>query len=65
MIFFGESHLRRVVDEYLLHYHHEPNHQGLAGEIIEPEAEVGQTNGRIRRRERHGGMFNYYYRDAA
>lgn len=28
MISFGESHLRRVVNEYLVHYHHERNHQG-------------------------------------
>ncbi|MCB1103360.1 MAG: integrase core domain-containing protein [Cephaloticoccus sp.] len=31
VIFFGEIHLRRVVNEYLAHYHQERNHQGLDG----------------------------------
>jgi hypothetical protein len=65
VIFFGEAHLRRVVDEYLLHYHRERNHQGMEGQIITPGSEVGRDRGRIRRRERLGGMLNYYYRDAA
>jgi putative transposase len=65
VIFFGESHLRRVVEEYLDHYHRERNHQGLDNKIIEPGREIGRTNGNIRRRERLGGMCHYYYRDAA
>jgi putative transposase len=65
VIFFGESHLQRVVDEYLDHYHRERNHQGLENKIIEPGKEIGRTSGKIRRRERLGGMFHYYYRDAA
>ena len=65
LIFFGEVHLRRVVGEYLSHYHCERNHQGLEGQIIEPGKEVGRADGKIRRRKRLGGMLNYYYRDAA
>jgi transposase InsO family protein len=65
LIFFGECHLRRVIDEYLAHYHRERNHQGLGGRIIEPGPEVGCTEGKICRRERVGGMLNYYFRDAA
>jgi transposase InsO family protein len=65
VIFFGDAHLRQVVDEYLIHYHHERNHQGLAGQIIEPGQEVGLVKGIICRRQRLGGMLNYYYRDAA
>jgi len=65
VIFFGESHLRRVVNEYLAHYHQERNHQGRGGQIIEQGEKVGLTEGRICRRERLGGMLNYYYRDAA
>jgi hypothetical protein len=53
------------VDEYLVHYHKERNHQGRGGQIIEPGNEVGLVEGTICRRERLGGMFNYYYRDAA
>lgn len=65
VIFFGGAHLQRVVDEYLIHYHRERNHQGLVGQIIEPGSEVGLRRGKLRRRERLGGMLNYYYRDAA
>jgi len=65
VICFGENHLRRVVDEYLVHYHRERNHQGLDVHIIESGKEIGRTTGNIRHRERLGGMFHYYYRDAA
>ncbi len=65
MIFFGEEHLQRTVNEYLVYYHSERNHQGLAGQIIELGKEIGQRQGKMRRRERLGGMLNYYYRDAA
>uniref|UniRef100_UPI00404B6021 integrase core domain-containing protein n=1 Tax=Cephaloticoccus sp. TaxID=1985742 RepID=UPI00404B6021 len=36
MIFLGEAHLRRAVDEYLVYYHRERNHQGLEGEMTWP-----------------------------
>ncbi|MCP4038077.1 MAG: transposase, partial [bacterium] len=29
VILFGESHLRHVLDEYLVHFHGERNHQGI------------------------------------
>ena len=59
MIFLGEDHLRRVIAEYLEYYHHERNHQGLAGRIIEPGAEIGTSAGKVYRRERLSGMLNY------
>ena len=59
MIFFGESSLRRAVNEYLQHYHAERNHQGLGA----PCEDVGQEA--IQRRQRLGGMLNYYQREAA
>ncbi|MES2693679.1 MAG: integrase core domain-containing protein [Verrucomicrobiota bacterium] len=65
MIFLGEEHLRRVVDEYLEYYQRERNHQGLEGRIIQPAMEVGTAHGKIRRRQRLGGMLNFYYREAA
>ncbi len=65
MIFFGQEHLQRTVNKYLAYYHSERNHQGLEGQIIEPGKEIGQRQGEMRRRERLGGMLNYYYRDAA
>ena len=65
MIFFGENSLRRAVSSYLEHYHKERNHQGLGNELINPGEDVGSVAGKIERRERLGGMLNYYYRDAA
>jgi putative transposase len=65
MVALGEKHLRRVVDEYLVHYHRERNHPGLDGRIILPALEVGAVNGRVRRRQRLGGILNYYSREAA
>jgi hypothetical protein len=41
------------------------HHQGLGNRLIIPDsAHMGNT-GEVRRRERLGGMLNYYYRDAA
>jgi hypothetical protein len=57
--------LGRKVLEAVVYYHEERNHQGRGGQIIEPGNEVGLVEGTICRRERVGGMFNYYYRDAA
>ena len=65
MIFVGESHLRQSIDEYLEYYHRERNHQGLAGKILDPDAEIASPEGEVCRRERLGGMLNFYYREAA
>ena len=65
MIFFGEASLRGTIDEYMIHYHRERNHQGLNNQLIEPEEGVGQMIGKIGCRERLGGMLKYYYRQAA
>ena len=65
MIFFSEQSLRKAVINFIEHYHTERNHQGLDNLLIEPAQEVGSTNGRVRCRERIGGMLRYYYRQAA
>ncbi len=65
MIFFGETSLRRAINEFLEHYHHERNHQGLENRLIAPLTEVGSVDGTVACRERLGGMLRYYYRDAA
>ena len=65
MIFFGERSLQKAVNEYLGHYHRERNHQGLEKHLIISGEEVGRTIGKIRCRERLGGMLRYCYRDAA
>jgi hypothetical protein len=46
-------------------YHGERNHQGLGNRLIMPDESFAGNGGAIRRRERLGGMLNYYYRDAA
>jgi putative transposase len=65
MIFFGEQSLRTAVSAYMQHYHSEGNHQGLGNKLIQPSDEVGQIAGRIKSRERLGGMLKYYYRSVA
>jgi len=67
MILFGERSLRRVLSEYVVHFHSERNHQGRGNVIPFPRSEdrVGQSAGQIKTRERLGGLFKFYYRDAA
>ncbi|HEX7380268.1 MAG TPA: integrase core domain-containing protein [Pirellulales bacterium] len=65
MIFFSEKSLRNAINEFVIHFHHERNHQGLDNKIIDPGPEVGQTSGEVMCDERLGGMLNYYHRRAA
>ena len=64
MIFLGEAALRRVVTEFVLHYHTERNHQGFDNKIIQPEFVEFPDIGAIRSRQRLGGLL-HYYREAA
>ena len=61
----GERHLRTAVKEYTKHYHFERNHQGLNNELIERPSDEIHVNGAVERRERLGGVLNFYYRRAA
>lgn len=63
MIPFGERHLRRTLAEFVDHYHRERNHRGLGNELIDGVRQE-RTVGGIRRRQRLGGLLNYYYRAA-
>ena len=65
MIFSGERSLPVAVDESVIHFHAERNHQGLGNRLIEPEEELGCTAGDVGCRRRLGGMLRYYYRQAA
>ena len=65
MIFFGEDMLRNTIREFVTHYHRERNHQGLDNRLLEPVEIIGTTTGLVRKRERVGGLLNYYYREAA
>jgi putative transposase len=65
MIFVGQASLRRVIGEFMTHYHAERNHQGLENRLIRPQPARHPGREGIHRRERLGGMLNYYYRVAA
>ncbi|MBU1701045.1 MAG: DDE-type integrase/transposase/recombinase [Candidatus Eisenbacteria bacterium] len=65
LIFFGEGSVRRAVKQFLEHYHRERNHQGLDNRLIDPPESLNRRMGKVRCRERLGGILKYYYRDAA
>ncbi|MCW8137503.1 MAG: integrase core domain-containing protein [Planctomycetota bacterium] len=65
LVILGEGHLRRVLAEYVAHFHAERNHQGLGGAIIDPEPGLGRAEGRIFCRKRLGGLLKYYHRRPA
>ncbi|HEY1213695.1 MAG TPA: hypothetical protein VGE93_08690, partial [Bryobacteraceae bacterium] len=64
LILFGEHSLRRAIREFVTHYHQERNHQGLDNRLIVSDI-ISEASDPIRRRERLGGMLNYYCRAAA
>jgi putative transposase len=64
VLLLGERHLRRTIAEFVVHYHAERNHQGIRNELIRPAARTDGL-GVVRRRQRMGGMLNFYYRAAA
>ena len=65
IIFFGERHLRTVIDEYMEHYHLKRNHHELENRLVSPSQAVGVLLGTVERRERLGDILNYYHRGAA
>ena len=70
LILFGESSLRREVTAFVEHYRWsttERNHQGKKNVLLFPAAEqrVGSGDGKVRCKERLGGLLKYYHRVAA
>ena len=66
LVLLNGRQLRRVLDEYLAHYHAERAHQGLDGRIIQPDTpDGGAETDRVVRRERLGGLLSYCHRSAA
>jgi len=67
LIIFGEGSLRRVLREYLIHFHRERNHQGKGNVLLFPmnRQSVPCSNRSVRCRERLGGLLKYYHREAA
>jgi transposase InsO family protein len=64
LVLIGEASLQRATSQFLLHYHHERNHQSLENKILQPEFTPLPDVGAIQRRSRLGGQLNYYYREA-
>ena len=55
----------RLQQDVVERSHRERHHQGLESRLIEPDDTAGRTEGEVARRERLGGLLNYYYREAA
>jgi len=64
MIFIGQASLRRAAAEFVDHYHAERNHQGLDNGLIRAVPSSVQGVGMVRRKQRLGGMLNFYCRQA-
>ena len=60
MIFIGQASLRRAAAEYMVHYHEERNHQGLDNRLIRAAPSAAQGVGHVHRKQRLGGMLNFY-----
>jgi putative transposase len=65
LILLDEEHLRRAVREFVEHYHLERNHQGLANRLPTAPSSPSNDTGPVVRRERLGGILNFYHRSAA
>ena len=65
MVFFSRSSLERALTHYVAHYHEERNHQGLQNRLLKCSDGPINLYGRVERRDRLGGMLNFYHREAA
>ena len=65
VILFGEGSVRRAAAEFTAHYHAERHHQGLDNRLICPDPTHVRKGGRVKQRDRLGGLLKYYYRTAA
>ncbi len=67
LILLGEASLRRVLREYVMHFHEERNHQGKGNVLLFPSSQEPSTcrNKSVYCRERLGGLLKYYHRQAA
>ena len=61
----GEGHLRLLVGEYVEHDHRERNHQGLDNQLLQRPPPPVSLAADVQRRERLGGLLNFYHREAA
>ena len=61
----GERHLRQIIQEYVEHYHRERSHQSLSNQLITATNDNAAVGGPALRRQRLGGVLNFYHREAA
>jgi transposase InsO family protein len=64
MIFFRQASLHHAASQFMAHYHAERNHQGLENRLLRPAPPITPSHA-LHRRQRLGGMLNYYHREAA
>ena len=66
LILFGEASLRHALTQYVAHFHHERNHQGMDNVLLFPTGnQHAERAGPLQCRERLGGLLKYYTREAA
>ena len=61
----GEGHLRLLVGEDVEHDHRERHHQGLDNQLLQRPPPPMSLAADVQRRERLGGLLNFYHREAA
>jgi hypothetical protein len=59
MVLLGAGALYYAIQQYLAHYHHERNHQGLDNQLLTPASDLGSHSSWVKRRERLGGLLSY------
>ena len=64
LVLFGELSLRSAVHEFTQHYLKERHHQGLGNRLVIPDSTPTNRTGPVQRRQRLGGMLNFYQRAA-
>jgi len=65
IILFGERSLRRPMKDYIAHYHIERNHQGRNYLLLFHWISKTDHDQPVRRRDRLGGLLQYYHQEAA
>ena len=65
LILISEDSLRRAIREFMTHYHHERNHQGMGNMLLFPATTEARSDVPIACRPRLGGLLKYYHRPAA
>ena len=61
----GDARVRQLVHEFVEHYHHERNRQGRDNQLLQRSPPSVNPDADVERRERLGGLFSIYYREAA